>query len=75
MEEQKFDGTDKLTDNARLEDVFKALDDKVNKMVALHKPGSVIKSKDGKFYRVDKNGAWIKFDDDEIIKALEKQIK
>ena len=72
MQEKKYDGSEILTDKATIDNFADALKQEANKMVALHKPGSTIKLKDRSFYRVDKDGAWQKISDDEIIKALEE---
>jgi len=51
-----------LTDAKDLTDekIQDALDDENNKVVALHKPGSVITHSDGRQYEVDANGSWRK---------------
>ena len=71
MEEKRFDNSTVFTNCATFENMKNALGNPMNKTILLHKPGSVIKTKDGKFYRIDKNGTRRKIDDDEIIKALE----
>jgi len=60
MEEQKWNG-DTVPINSPTQQQFnKALEDPENKMVALHKPGSIIRHPSGAKYRVDKNGHWQK---------------
>ena len=60
MQESTYSGEDILTNDAKAEDLFKALQKTENKFVALHKPGSDIELSDGTKYKVDKNGAWRK---------------
>ena len=71
MEEQRFDGSELFTEGVSGKQIEEAILNPENKRVVIHKTGSVIKSKDGVFYRIDKNGARRKISDDEIIKALE----
>jgi hypothetical protein len=54
---------DKLTGKATLDDFQKALEDKRNKAIALHKAGAVIKHKDGRSYIVAKDGSWRRMSD------------
>ncbi len=57
MQEHRYDGTDELTPNASLEDARKALENKLNKAVALHKTGSIITRTDGSQYEVWTDGS------------------
>jgi hypothetical protein len=71
MQEIRYDGSEELTDDVKMDALLEAIHDVENRIIAVHKPGSIIKSKDDTFYRVNKSGAWIKIKDDEIISALE----
>jgi hypothetical protein len=55
MQEFRYDGSEKLTEEATLEKVEKALEDARNKTVALHKEGTTFTSK-GQTYEVMKGG-------------------
>lgn len=56
----------KLTDAKDLtsKNLQDALDNPDNKVVALHKPGSIITHSDGRKYEVDKNGSWKRIRDE-----------
>lgn len=58
MEEKRYDGEHILTDKASLGEIFKAMANQGNKMVALHNPGSVVTHSDGKQYVVQADGSW-----------------
>ncbi|KKL73707.1 hypothetical protein LCGC14_2072220 [marine sediment metagenome] len=65
MEAKKFNGTTELTDNATDEDLRRALADKGNQIVALHREGSEVlaRKREGelrKRYIVTARGQWEK---------------
>lgn len=55
MQETRYDGSEKLTEAATLEDFHTALADKRNASVALHKPGSTFMS-NGRMFQVNDEG-------------------
>ena len=60
MQEIRYDGTEKLTPNADLEKVRRAIEDSENREVRVHKPGSIIDTvADGhrKKFRVEDDGS------------------
>lgn len=55
MQEKRWNGSEKLTPSAGLEDLVKAFEDEQNASVTMHKPGAEFDSK-GKRFRVDEQG-------------------
>ena len=64
MQEIRHDGTDELTEQATMEDFEKAMADKRNASVALHKPGA-------KFYS-NTNGVQYRVTQDAKLKPIRK---
>lgn len=60
MQEIRDDGTEKLTENVTMAEVFKAISNPRNQTIIIHKEGSVIKSIEGKEYTVGKDGKFHK---------------
>ncbi len=57
MQENRYDGTEVLTEKATSEQVHRALANPANKTVSVHNSGSVIKSITGAQYEVQKDGS------------------
>ena len=56
MQEIRYDGTEKITENAGKEEILKAVQDLGNKTVLIHKPGSVITNIKGVKFTVGGDG-------------------
>ena len=56
MQEHRIEGPDVLTPNVTAEQINEALFDDRNIAVTIHKPGSIIHTKDGREYEVQKDG-------------------
>jgi len=65
MQERSYDGGEKLTPNATVEDFLKAMGNADNKMVAMHRPGSEVILSDGSRYIIQPDGAWKKVIDND----------
>jgi len=65
MQEHRPDG-DKFTERVTDADFFRALQDKRNTAVTLHKTGSVVTMKDGRRYMVDKDGCFRRLPEQEV---------
>lgn len=56
MQEQRYDGTELLTESATPEKVNEAINNPQNKTVAVHRPGEEFTTLDGTQYRVGPAG-------------------
>ena len=56
MQEIRYDGTEKITENVTQHEIIRAINNKDNKQVIIHKDGSVIKTQEGREYTVSKDG-------------------
>lgn len=70
MQETRFDDSQKLTDRATLSDFMDAIKRTDNKMVAMHKPGSIITPPNGVQYLVDETGAWQRIEEPNTLSML-----
>jgi hypothetical protein len=60
MHEETWKGTETLTDHPTDEQIQDALSNPKNRMVAFHKPGSVLELSSGEKYEVQADGKWRK---------------
>jgi hypothetical protein len=60
MEERRYDGSAELSDSVTPEMIEKALADIRNKVVAVHREGSVVVGSNGRFYRCNELGQWVR---------------
>lgn len=56
MQEFRHDGSQVVTEQSKLRDMFKAVKDLRNKMVTIHLPGSLITKEDGSRHVVQFDG-------------------
>ncbi len=60
MQEQSYEGLNKLTDNATTKQILDAIENPTNRFTAIHNIGSRITMADGRQYEVQSNGSWKK---------------
>ena len=58
MQERRYDNTDIFTASPSQEDILKAIKKVENKMVAIHKAGSIVETEDGTKHEVQEDGSW-----------------
>ncbi len=63
MQETRYDGTVKLTDDPKLRQFLEAAGEARNRTISLHKPGTIVTTQEGRFV-VGEFGAWLKFPGD-----------
>lgn len=60
MEERRYDGEVVLTSQVTKEDLERAMADRANRTVAVHREGSVVADHKGRFYRCNAAGQWVR---------------
>ncbi len=75
MDTTQWSGEKSFTDSASMKEIKQAMDNPENKIITLYKPGAIVKTKDGQFYLIDKNGARRKLPTEEIKGILELHFK